>query len=71
MAIRVATDLVPLFPHPQYKFRILFGGAPDYKEGSFHRVISKEVQHARSVNRIRPVIDCDGNLRAVPIPMLK
>jgi len=71
VAIRVATDFVSFFLHPQHEFRILFGGTAHNEESSSHRVISKDVQHPRGMDWIRSVINGDGNLRPVPTPMLK
>src|SRR5271154_3424700 len=71
MAIGVAADFVTLILHPNHELRILLGGAANDKECDFHCVIAKDVQHPRGMDRIRAVIDRDGNLRPVAITMFE
>lgn len=71
VAIGMVADVVSFFPHAYHDIGVLLGGPSYYKKRSLNCVIPKNVQNPRSVNWIWPVIDCDGNLRPVPIPMLE
>ena len=67
----MAANLVPFFLHAHHDIRVLLGGSTYYKKRSLHLVIAKNVQYLWRIDRIRPVIDGDGNLRPVPISMLQ
>jgi hypothetical protein len=71
MTVRVAPNFVSLVPHPQHKFRILLSGPSHYKEGSFHSVVSEDVQHPWGMDMIWPVINGNGYLFPIPSSMLK